>query len=111
MIELSALLLAYGALAALALAMDRHHEQVWGHRASRLARVLLRIAGSLGVILSVAVCAAGDGNWSTGVVLWTGLVTAASLTVAVTLTYRPRRIVLSASLAWLLAAILTGLRR
>lgn len=83
---LLAAILAYAGLAGLALAMDRHHRQVWRRGASPPRRMALRLAGaaSLGGSLAASAVPAG---WGVGIVLWLGLLTAAALGVAMLLAY------------------------
>ena len=75
--------------AALALAMHRHHQQSFGRRPSRKARLLMRVAGATGLGSSFVVCVAG-GGWAVGPVLWFGLLSAAGLVVVLLLAYRRR---------------------
>jgi hypothetical protein len=86
MIQVLALALAYAGFTALALAMDRHHRQVWRRTASGRTRILLRAAGILGLGLSLATCIVQSG-WSVGLVLWLGVLTAATLAVVVGLAW------------------------
>lgn len=84
------LFLAYAGFTALCLAMERHHEQVFGMRRVPLWRGrLLRGAGWLLLVLSLlaAILSAG---WGLGIVLWAGLLTAAALPLAFLLPYAPR---------------------
>lgn len=87
MIPLLAWGLAYAGFVSLARAMDRHHRQVWHHGVSIRLRALLRLAGMVGLGLSLAVCIVHLGG-SVSIVLW--LLTVAALAVALMLTYRPR---------------------
>lgn len=85
---LPAFVLGFAGLAALALAMDRHHRQVWPRGLPRHRRVLWRLAGVAGLLASFAVCAAQAG-WAVGAVLWLGLLSAAAPMVTLVLSYRP----------------------
>lgn len=76
--------------AALALAIDRHHQQVCGRAAlRRRRRAALRAAGVLGLGLALAGSVALAGA-ATGIVLWTGLLSAAALALILVLSYRPQ---------------------
>ena len=84
--------LAYAGFTGLCLAMERHHEQVFGvRRIPRLRRLgltgggWLLLAGSLLLLL----IAQGAGA---GITLWLGLLTAAALALALLLSYAPRRV-------------------
>ena len=93
---------AYGGLAALALAMDRYQAQVWRQRPSSRTKRLLQVLGALGLVVSIGACVATL-DWSLGLVSWLGVAMFSSLALALALTYLPRRIVVSAGVAWLLA--------
>ncbi len=84
------LALPYAGFTALCLAMERHHEQVFGQRriAPRL-RLLLRLAGWLLLLASPLPCIALAG-WGGGSVLWCGMLTAAALLLTLSLPYAPR---------------------
>ena len=86
---LMALLLSLAGFVALALAMERHHRQVWQRAPSRKQSLLLRCAGVIGLGAALAACVAHAG-WATGTVIWLGLMTVAALAVALVLSYRPR---------------------
>lgn len=83
--------LAFGAsvagFAALALAMNRHHKQVWRHEPSRRRQWLLRLAGWTLLLASLGLCKAHAG-WSGGLVWWVGLLTVAALLVTLALAGR-----------------------
>ncbi|NUB10470.1 DUF3325 domain-containing protein [Azospirillum sp. Vi22] len=85
---LSSLCVAYAGLLALALAMDRHHEQVLARRPSARISRLLGWAGWLGLVLSLppAVMAWG---WAIGIPAWLGLLTVAAAAL-VLLPHAPR---------------------
>lgn len=86
--------LAYAGFTGLCLAMERHHEQVFGvRRIPRLRRLgltgggWLLLAGSLLPLLTAQGAEAGA-----GITLWLGLLTAAALALALLLSYAPRRV-------------------
>jgi len=84
--------LAFAGFAALSLAMDRHGEQVLGRRGlPAWQRRGLRVAGSalLGGSLTAVV---GQHGWGMGLIVWTGLLTAAAMALAMLLCYRPRAV-------------------
>lgn len=86
--QLLAFVLSLVGFAALALAMNRHHHQLWQRYPSVLARWSLRAMGWVGLLLSLLACAEHEG-WPVGTVLWCGLLTAAALLVAMFFTYGP----------------------
>lgn len=90
------LALSYAGFTALCLAMERHHEQVFGQRRIPAGRRrMLRLAGTLLLLASPLPCVVIAG-WGTGTVLWCGMLTAAALTLTLLLPYAPR---LAAALA------------
>jgi len=102
---LLALALAYAGLAALCLAMERHHGQVFARRGPAPGRQrALRLLGWLLLALSplpaIALRGAGEGT-----VLWCGLLTAALLPLALLLAYAPRLVAPMALLLGLLAGL------
>ncbi|PNQ96905.1 DUF3325 domain-containing protein [Azospirillum argentinense] len=86
---LSSLCVAYAGLLALALALDRHHEQVFARRPSARTSRLLVWAGWLGLALSLppAVMAWG---WGIGIPAWLGLLTVAAAALVLLLPHAPR---------------------
>ena len=81
---------AMGGFAALGLAMDRHHEDVYGRgRSPGRARPLLQAAGTAGLLLALACSLAAMGR-SQGWVLWFGELTAGALAIIALLSYAPR---------------------
>ncbi len=84
------LCLAYAGFMGLCLAMERHHEQVFGSRRIPVWRGrLLRIVGWLLLALSLLPVVLETG-WAVGIVLWAGLLTAAGVSLAFLLPYAPR---------------------
>lgn len=82
--------LAYAGFAALCLAMERHHGEVFGtRRIPPRRRIALRVVGWLLLAASLPACVAGWG-WAFGTVAWCGVLTAAALLVVLLLPYRPR---------------------
>lgn len=67
-------------LAALALAMDRHHEMLARRWRGRFARRVLRVVGMASLAASLA-CAVVEAGASQGVVLWLGVLTPSALAV------------------------------
>lgn len=102
------LTLTYAGMALLCLAMDRHHQQVWGSEPSRGQRLGLRSGGALLLALALLPCVAA---WSAtvGVVLWLGFLSAGALPLVFLLPYAPRATAWSALLLAPLA--LAGLTR
>jgi hypothetical protein len=91
MMSLVAFILALAGFAALALAMHRHYRHVRHHALGTGTQILLRLTGAGSLAASFAACIA-DAGWAIGPVLWLGWLTAAALTVALGLTFWPRRI-------------------
>jgi len=77
--------------AALALSMSRHHQQVCRGEPSHRRQGLLRLVGWGLLLAALGLCQAHAG-WASGLVWWTGLLTAAALLVIVLLTYRPNQL-------------------
>lgn len=97
-LALVALGAAIAGFTALSLAMDRHWEQLHGRGAEPGAAVRrrLRHAGTLGLLASLLACIALRGAGQGGVA-WAGMLTAAAMTLALTLTYAARGV---ARLGW-----------
>jgi hypothetical protein len=84
------LALAYAGFAALCLAMERHHEQVFhSRRIPPWRRRLFQCAGWALLAASLLAAVQGPG-WALGLVVWTGLLTAAAMLLAMLLAYAPR---------------------
>lgn len=107
--------LAISGFAALCLAMEKHHLDIFGKGKATPARLLhLRVAGWLLLALSFAAGVA-DSGWAIGPVLWLGALTGAGLLLVFwLLPYRPRTVVpvavalpVAAGLWWL-GHLLTG---
>lgn len=104
--------LAFGAFAALSLAMDKHARDVLGaSRATpRLCRAL-RIAGWIGLAVAFAL-AVLDSGWNLGPVLWLGALTASALALVLwLLPYAPRAVVPAAWLVPLAGIAIAALLR
>ncbi|WP_312587464.1 DUF3325 domain-containing protein [Comamonas terrigena] len=87
--------LALAGMAALALAIDRHHGQLHGDRElSRRRAMLLQLAGVLLLAAAVVPCVQAWGS-TVGTVAWLGCLSAGALAVAWGLSVSPR------SVAWL----------
>ncbi len=91
MIELIALMLVYAGFVALALAMNRHHRQVWNRAASKRTQILLRAVGTASLASALAACIIHAG-WSIGLVLWFGMLSAAGIVLVLLLAFRPHAI-------------------
>lgn len=84
--------LAYAGFTGLCLAMERHHEQVFGvRRIPRLRRLGLTSGGWLLLAGSLLPLLTAQGAGA-GITLWLGLLTAAALALALLLSYAPRRV-------------------
>jgi hypothetical protein len=86
--ELIAFVLALAGFTALALAMRRHHRDLFGRFPSVKRSVILRVVGGTALILSLAPCVF-RADWPVGLVLWLGLLTVSALAVALMFAYRP----------------------
>jgi hypothetical protein len=95
-IVLTALALTYAGMAALALAIDRHHRQAFGADAAPRTRDLLRIAGAVLLVLAAPPCVHlwGAGG---GTVAWVGMLTIGALLSAGVLPYWARKLAPSAA--------------
>lgn len=85
-----ALLLAAFGFACLALAMDRHHRDVAGHAPSAMRRRLLRAAGSVALLASLAASIAAWGI-AQGVVGCCGVLAAGAGAMLLWLCFRPAK--------------------
>lgn len=74
--------------ATLALAMGRHHKQVWRREPSPRRQWLLRATGWTLLLAGLLLCQAQVG-WAGGLVWWAGLLTLAALLVTLFLSFRP----------------------
>lgn len=90
-IVLTALGLCFTGMTALALAIDRHHRQVYGDDAPARKRYLLRAAGALLLALAVVPCVLLWGAGA-GLVAWIGMLTIGALLAAFLLPYWPARV-------------------
>ncbi len=96
--------LAYAGMAALCLAMDRHHRQVVGRVLRPGIAGALRVVGCAALTASFAAAVTAEG-WARGPVAWFGALTAAGLALVLLLPYRPR-LAVGLGLAGLLLAAL-----
>jgi len=96
---------AHAGFVALCLAMQRHHEQVLGHRRIPPGRQGMLAGGGWLLLAASLAPPVLDSGWGLGLVVWTGLLTAAALPVVLMLTYRPRWVMATATLAVLGGAV------
>lgn len=89
MILALALIASFYGLAALALAMSRHHEEVWRCDPSPRRRRRLRAAGCALLLGGLLLCMEQAG-WASGLVWWPGLLSISALLVSLLLSFRPR---------------------
>lgn len=110
-----ALGLAFAAFAALALAMDRHYEQVM-HRmhAHKTLRLCLRAAGAALMLLALWCCVTAWGA-VVATLVWLGLLSCAALMTTLALSYMPRYLPalamgmgVSGALAWMAGTALAA---
>lgn len=102
---LVALLLAYSGLAALCLAMNRHHRQVWHRPASATRAVLLRSIG-IGLLAGSLLASTVVAGMARGIVAWFGVLPLAALGLIGLLPFSPRTAGLLALVAPLSALLL-----
>lgn len=99
--------LAYSGFAALCLAMDRHHEQVFGRRGiPSWLRRMLTVVGYLLLAAALAPLAGAEG-WGMALLIWLGLLTASAIFLALLLCYRPRAVPILSGGLLLVAGIAT----
>lgn len=90
-IVMTALGLCFAGMAALSLAIDRHHRQVYGEDAPPRKRYLLRVAGTVLLVLALVPCVVLWGAGA-GFVAWVGSLTIGALLAAGLLPYWPGRV-------------------
>ena len=90
---MSAFLLCFAAWSAIALSLDRHHEDALGREVAAHQRRRLRHAGWLLLALSLWLAARPPGEVpaSLGVTTWAVALSVAALAVTATVTWQPRR--------------------
>mgnify|MGYP001304141961 CR=1 FL=1 len=98
-------LFAYSGLAAVCLAMNRHHRQLWHRPATARRSWLLRLVGACLLVASLLASTAVAGV-PRGVVAWFGILPLATLTLIVLLPFSPRTAGILALLAPLAALLL-----
>ena len=89
MLLMAALLTCLVGMGWLALAMQTHWAQVRGGHPSRAGVLRLRILGALALATSLVLCLLAD-HASMAALVWVMALAGAALTVALTLTWRPR---------------------
>lgn len=97
------LLIAYSSFTCLALAMPRHHQQVFQKPLEGGRQLGFRIAGWLLCLLSLWICLVQAPSWSLGLVEWLGCLTGAAIIFIFLLPWLPR---LAAALG--IAALILG---
>ena len=91
---MSAFLLCFAAWSAIALGMDRHHEDALGHEGAVRRLAALRRSGWLLLVLSLWLATAhppGGVPASLGVAAWAVALSMAAVAVTATVTWQPRR--------------------
>lgn len=97
---LLALLLCYAGFTALCLAMDRHHVELLGRKASLRRRQGLQLAGWLLLALSLWAAVATAG-WESGLVEWCAVLMLSAVLLVMLMPYRPRLVLSLAGLSLL----------
>ena len=82
------LALCFSGFGSLCLGVDRHHEQVYGHKPAPLRRQLLRLLGWL-LLASAAAPAIFALGTSIGLALWASVLSLAAFAQITLLSYRP----------------------
>ena len=88
MLMTAAFLTALISLSLMALAMKKHHRQVFGKRPTKGLKTALRICALPPLVISLVLSAELYG-WSVGTVLWLGLLNLAAILIAMYFTYAP----------------------
>ena len=98
---MSAFLLCFAAWSAIALGMDRHHEEATGREGATRRLQQLRRAGWLLLLLSLWLAAHPPGGVpaSLGLAAWAVALSVAAVAVTATVTWQPRRTPLLAGMA------------
>ncbi len=98
---MSAFFLCFAAWSAIALSMDRHHEDALGRETAARRLRQLRRAGWLVLALSLWLAARPDGGTpaSLGVTAWTIALSVAAVAVTALMTWQPRRAPMLAGVA------------
>ncbi|MNR88126.1 hypothetical protein D3C72_190560 [compost metagenome] len=106
---IAALAFAYAGWTALSLGMDRHYSDIHGRgkEPQQRERNIYRMAGSLGLLATFAVCVKLQG-WTVGAVLTLGTMTAGALLLVLLLTYAPQRTVLFGKVAAVFSILLAA---
>ena len=101
---LLALLMCYAGFTALCLSTDRHHGELLHSKPSPRRRLGLRIAGWLGLTVSIwpAVAIAG---WGLALVQWCAVLMLSALLLVLLLPYRPRLALILAGLGVLASPV------
>ncbi len=86
---LAALALSFSGMSALALAMDRHHQQLRQRDVAPRLRNILRVLGGILLVMALLPCIDLWGGGA-GIVAWAGFLTAGTLLLAILLPYAPR---------------------
>ncbi|GEM_PF-2296698 len=100
MIAAGAMLLGVAGMASLSMAMERHHEQIWGKARLQVWRVWALRAVGWALLITAAVATVRLQGTSMGLTLWAMEISLAAVCVGLLLSYVPR------VLPWLLAAAL-----
>ena len=98
---MSAFLVCFAAWSAIALGMDRHHEDALGREGTARRQMHLRRVGWLVLALSLWLAArpSGEVPASLGVTAWTVALSVAALAVTAMVTWQPRRTPVAAGVA------------
>lgn len=103
---MTALLWSLAAWCALALAMPRHHEQVFGREGSARAHRGWRCSGAAALLIVLAHAVRAEG-WSLGCLTWIGAMAVSGAASVLLLAWKPRWCLAMAGTAALLGTIAT----
>lgn len=100
MIWIMVLGLSYAGMAALCLAMNRHHRQVTDRLPGPRRQLLLRLSGSMTLVLAMVLCIDAWGV-SIGIVAWFGMLTLGTLPLVIGLPLAARGCMLTGAVIFL----------
>jgi len=102
---MTSLLWSFTAWCAFALAIERHHDQVFRHAPRRLPGRAWCALGTAALLAALAASVTTEG-WPLGVLAWVGAAAVAGCAAALLLAWRPRHCLQAAACALLLGAVM-----
>jgi hypothetical protein len=104
---MTSVLWSFAAWCAFALAVERHHDQVFRRAPSPLVSRAWCASGATGMLAALVAPVLGQG-WALGVLAWVGAVAVAGCAAAALLAWRPRCSLHAAGGALLLGAVMAA---